>query len=70
MVLDYLGLDKNHMKPKSRVAGSYKLFAWEYVEAGSWLVPEFLRTDEERGVAFQLSEGTRRVLDLPIIPIR
>jgi Carboxypeptidase regulatory-like domain len=48
--------------------GRYKVFAWEFVETGAWRVPEFLRTDEDRGVPLQLSEGGSNTVDVPIIP--
>jgi Carboxypeptidase regulatory-like domain len=50
--------------------GRYKVFAWEFVENGAWRVPEFLRTDEDRGVPIQLPEGGTSMVDVPIIPAR
>ena len=37
--------------------GDYKLFAWEYVEAGAWHDPQFLAPYEQFGVPIQIKEG-------------
>ena len=50
--------------------GNYKVFAWEFVEINAWRVPEFLATDESRGVSMQFAEGERKTVEVPMIPAR
>jgi hypothetical protein len=51
------------------VPGSYKVFAWEDVEDGSWMSPEFLRPYESRGRPVRINEGENRgVVELTLIP--
>jgi hypothetical protein len=38
--------------------GEYKLFAWEYVEDGAWFDSEFQRTQESKGRAVRVTEGS------------
>jgi hypothetical protein len=48
--------------------GEYKLFAWEDVERGEYMDPEFLRPVEERGHAISIHEGSRESVELKLIP--
>jgi hypothetical protein len=48
--------------------GDYKVFAWEDVEVGAWQDPDFLRSQEDRGRAVRIEEGT--LMNLEISPIR
>jgi hypothetical protein len=44
--------------------GSYKLFAWDDVENGAWLDPEFLSVFEQKGESILVDEGSRRAVEL------
>lgn len=48
--------------------GEYKLFAWEEIERGAYLDPDFLRRCEERGEPIRLREGDTRSVTLKLIP--
>jgi hypothetical protein len=48
--------------------GDYKLFAWETVEEGAYLSPDFLRSYEERGQAVHVEEGSHLAPQLQLIP--
>jgi uncharacterized surface anchored protein len=48
--------------------GEYKLFAWEDVENGAWMDPEFLKQIEAQGKPVTLREGTVEDLELKAIP--
>ena len=55
---------------KTIVPGEYKLFAWEDMEPGEYMDPEFLKPVEERGSAISIHEGSREVSDLKLIPAK
>ena len=48
--------------------GSYRAFAWEYVERDAWQDPDFLASIEGRGTTIQLSDGLDSDADLVAIP--
>lgn len=48
--------------------GDYKLFAWEDLEPGEYMDPEFLKPVEERGFAIRIHEGSRETAELTAIP--
>lgn len=43
--------------------GNYKAFAWETVERGMWQDPNFMGTQEERGVPVHVDEGKAATID-------
>jgi hypothetical protein len=43
--------------------GNYKAFAWETVERGIWQDPNFMRSQEERGVPVHVDEGKLSTID-------
>jgi hypothetical protein len=49
--------------------GEYRLFAWEDVQTGDWVNPDFMRKMEFRGAAVRLAEGATESLALPVIPV-
>ena len=53
---------------KNIAPGEYKLFAWEDVEYGEYLDPEFLKPVEDRGQSFSIQEGSRETVQLNVIP--
>jgi 5-hydroxyisourate hydrolase-like protein (transthyretin family) len=53
---------------KNLEPGAYKLFAWEDLEPGEYMDPEFLKPVEERGYAVQIREGSRESAELKLIP--
>lgn len=48
--------------------GEYKLFAWEDVEQGEYMDPEFLKPAENRGYAVSIHEGSRESVELKLLP--
>lgn len=48
--------------------GKYKLFAFDSVEEGAWMDPDFLRTVESKGAAVTVREGGAEVRELEAIP--
>jgi hypothetical protein len=48
--------------------GEYKLFAWEDVENGAWMDPDFLKPLEAQGKPVTLREGAVEDLELKAIP--
>jgi len=48
--------------------GDYKVFAWEGIERGAYLDPDFLQQFEDRGKAVSLKEGASLNLQLDAIP--
>ena len=50
--------------------GDYRMFAWDDVPADAWQDPDFLRQYEDRGKPVRISEGTKQILELRLIPRR
>jgi hypothetical protein len=50
--------------------GDYKVFAWEEVETGAWLDPDFIRQFEDRGKPVRINEGGTANIELRPIPPR
>jgi hypothetical protein len=48
--------------------GDYTLFAWEQVERGAYMDPEFLGQYEDRGKAIHVEEGGHVSVQLDVIP--
>jgi hypothetical protein len=48
--------------------GDYWLFAWEFIEEGSWLDSEFLRLYEDKGTPVHVDQGSREVVEVRPIP--
>jgi hypothetical protein len=48
--------------------GEYQLFAWEDVENGAWMDPDFLKPVEGRGKPITLREGAVEDVELKAIP--
>jgi hypothetical protein len=48
--------------------GEYKVFAWEDVENGAWMDPDFLKPLEEQGTPVRLGEGAEADVELKAIP--
>ncbi len=48
--------------------GEYKLFAWEDVEYGAYMDPDFLKPVEDRGQSVSIQEGSRETVQLSLIP--
>jgi hypothetical protein len=47
--------------------GSYKVFAWDYVEVGTWQDPEFMRRFENLGTPIQVEEGGKVSVNVKVI---
>ncbi len=52
---------------KSVAPGRYKVFAWESIEAYSWLDPNVLAQFEEKGESIQLEESAKKNIELRVI---
>lgn len=48
--------------------GEYKMYAWEEVEIGAYMDPEFLKPVEGKGEAVTVREGDRQSVKLKMIP--
>ena len=48
--------------------GDYKVFAWEELESGAYLDPEFMKPVEERGQPFSIKENAHESVQLKLIP--
>jgi protocatechuate 3,4-dioxygenase beta subunit len=48
--------------------GDYKVFAWEEIERGMYLDPDFLQAYEDTGKSVQVEEGANLSLQLDLIP--
>jgi protocatechuate 3,4-dioxygenase beta subunit len=52
--------------------GNYRIFAWEDVETGAWFDPDFIATNESRGRAVSVNEGSLQdsieVVAIPYLP--
>ncbi|MFN7997470.1 MAG: carboxypeptidase-like regulatory domain-containing protein [Bryobacteraceae bacterium] len=53
---------------KSLDPGEYKLFAWEDIEYGAYMDPDFLQPVEDRGQSITIQEGSRESVQLTRIP--
>jgi hypothetical protein len=53
---------------KNLTPGDYKLFAWEDMEYGAYMDPDFLRPVEDRGQSISIQEGSRETVQLNVIP--
>jgi hypothetical protein len=45
-----------------------KVFAWDDVETGAWLDPQFMQIHEERGQPLRIGEGARIAAEVTITP--
>jgi hypothetical protein len=48
--------------------GTYKLYAWEDVEPGAWMDPDFLKPFEGKGESLTVREGEQKSVPLKMIP--
>lgn len=53
---------------KSVPPGEYKLFAWEDVESGAWLDPDFIKPLEDKGRSVTVRADGQETADLLVIP--
>jgi protocatechuate 3,4-dioxygenase beta subunit len=55
-----------------RIAGlppdTYRVFAWEDVESGAWIDPQFLQRHESQGRAVEVAPGATAVIQVTVIP--
>lgn len=52
---------------KGIAPGSYKLFAWESVDPGQWMDPDFLQPHENNGKAVNLAENGKETVELKLL---
>jgi Carboxypeptidase regulatory-like domain len=52
---------------KSVTPGEYRVYAWEEVEFGAWMDPDFLKPLESRGEAVSIPEGGRQAIQVNLI---
>jgi hypothetical protein len=48
--------------------GDYKAYAWEDIEMGAYMDPEFMKPFEDKGEPVSLQEGEQKALTLKVIP--
>ncbi len=48
--------------------GDYKLFAWEEIESGAYMDPDFMKPVEEKGESITLRKDTKESVQLKVIP--
>ena len=47
--------------------GEYKLFAWDDVESGQWMDPEFLQLHENKGKSVSVRESSKENIELQLL---
>ncbi len=57
-----------HFAISSITPGDYKLFAWEEIERGMYLDPDFLQSYEDSGKPVQVEEGGNLTVQVDLIP--
>jgi len=53
---------------RSVLAGEYRALAWEDIEPGIYVDPEFLKPYETRGESFRLQRGSQNAVTVRVIP--
>jgi hypothetical protein len=61
--------EKGEFKMNNVPPGEYKIFAWEEVQAGAALDPEFRKPFEKRGVALKIAPNGHASADLTVISV-
>ena len=57
-----------HFTLKDIAPGEYKVFAWEDVEIGAYMDPDFIQPVENRGESVAIRESSRENVQLRVIP--
>lgn len=47
--------------------GTYKVFAWDSVDYGEWMDPDFIQSWEGKGVSYTVKEGSKETADLTLL---
>lgn len=47
--------------------GEYKLFAWDDIESGQWMDPDFLQTYDGKGKSLSIRENSKEAADLQLL---
>ena len=50
------------------VPGEYKVYAWEVVDYGAWMDPDFLAPHESQGESVTVREGSPQSVQVNLIP--
>jgi hypothetical protein len=53
---------------KNLPPGQYRVFAWEDVESGAWMDPDFIKPVADRGASVTVEEGGQQTVDVKLIP--
>jgi len=53
---------------RSVLAGEYKVLAWEEIEPGAYMDPDFLKDFETRGDALHIQRGSQNAVTVRVIP--
>ena len=48
--------------------GEYKVYAWEDLEAGAYMDPDFMKPIDSKGEALTLRENDQKSLQLTLVP--
>jgi hypothetical protein len=58
-----------HFTIRGIAPGDYKIYAWEAIEQNAWFDSELLRQFDQKGKFMQISEGTKEVVEVKMIPL-
>jgi uncharacterized protein (DUF2141 family) len=53
---------------KNLSPGKYKVFAWEDVESGAWMDPDFIKPVVDKGASVTVEEGGQQTVEVKLIP--
>jgi hypothetical protein len=59
-----------HFDFKNVAPGNYKLFAWDEVETGAWLDPDYLKAFESLGTPVHIADTGQETTELTVIAAR
>jgi uncharacterized protein (DUF2141 family) len=59
--------DMGHFTFKNLDPGQYKVFAWQDIESGAYMDPDFLKPVENQGAALTIKESSQETVQLKLI---
>jgi hypothetical protein len=54
---------------KNLSPGRYRVFAWEDVESGAWMDPDFIKPVADKGVSVTVEESGQETIEVKLIPV-
>ncbi len=61
--------DSGHFTIRGITPGDYKIYAWEALEQFAYFDSELLRRFEQKGKFMQITEGSKEIVEVKIIPL-